>query len=85
MEHILQIDELPTGQFAIMYYEIHMTEKKQKFVITARELDGSVYTFYANPVLEELLKNWENKRSFVFFNERVFRAQIKIVSEKVIL
>jgi hypothetical protein len=85
MEHILQIDELPTGQFAIMYYDIHMTEKKQKFVITARELDGSVYTFYANPVLEELLKNWENKRSFVFFNERVFRAQIKIVSEKVIL
>lgn len=85
MEHILQVDDLPAGQFEIMLYEIYITEKKNKYVITARELDGSVYMFYANTLLEDFIKNMPDKKSFVFYNDRLLKAQIKIFSDKILL
>ena len=54
-----------------MYYEIHVNEKRQKFVISAREHDGSIYTFYANAMLEDIIKDKDNTRSFVFSNEKM--------------
>jgi hypothetical protein len=85
MDSILQVDDLPAGQFEIMLYEIYLTDKKNKYVITARELDGSVYMFYANTLLEDFIKNMPDKKSFVFYNDRLLKAQIKIVSDKIIL
>jgi len=61
MEHIISIDELPAGQFAIMFYEVHITDKKHRTVITARDFDGIIYTFYANTFLEEYIKNMSEK------------------------
>jgi len=85
MEHILSIDELPAGQFAIMFYEIHITDKKHQTVITARDFDGVIYTFYANIFLDEYIKNMSEQKSFAFYNDRMLKAQIKIVSEKIVL
>jgi len=50
------MDELPAGQFAIMFYEVHITDKKHRTVITARDFDGAIYTFYANTFVEEYKK-----------------------------
>jgi len=33
MEYIIPLDELPAGQFAIMFYEIHITDKKKKNIV----------------------------------------------------
>jgi len=85
MEHIIAIDELPPGQFAIMFYEGHITDKKHRTVITARDFVGAIYTFYANTFLEEYIKNMSENKSFAFYNDRMLKAQIKIVSEKIIL
>jgi len=61
MEYIISIDELPAGQFAIMFYEVHITDKKYRTVITARYFDGTIHTFYANTFLEEYIKNMSKK------------------------
>jgi len=68
MEYIIAIDELPAGQFAIMFYEIHITDKKNRTVITARDLNGTIYTFYANAFLEDYIKARNENSSFVFYN-----------------
>jgi len=56
MEYIIPIDELPVGQFAIMFYEIHIIDKKHTTIITARDLNGAIYIFCANTFLEEYIK-----------------------------
>jgi len=85
MQHIISLDELPPGQFAIMFYEVHITDKKHGTVITARDFDEAIYTFYANTFLEEYIKNRSETKSFAFYNDRMLKEQIKIVSEKIIL
>jgi len=85
MAHVISLDELPAGLFAIMFYEVHITDKKHRTVKTARDFDGAIYTFYANTFLEEYIKNMSEKKSFAFYNDRMLKAQIKIVSEKIIL
>jgi len=76
MEYIIPIDELPAGQFAIMFYEVHITHKKHRTVIAARDFDGTIYTFYANTLLEEYIKDMSEKKSFAFNNDRMLKAQI---------
>jgi len=69
-----------------MFYEVHITDKKHRTVITASDFDGAIYTFYVNTFLEEYIKNMsDEKKSFGFYNDRMLKAQIKIVSEKTIL
>jgi len=51
MERIISVHEVPAGQFAIMFYEVHITDKKHGTVITARDFDGVIYTFYAHTFL----------------------------------
>jgi len=85
MEHIISVDELPAGQFAIVFYEVHITDKKHRNFITATDFDGIIYTFYANTFLEKYIKNMSEKKSFAFYNDRMLKAQIKIVSEKIVL
>jgi len=70
MLNIIPIDELPTGQFAIMFYEIHITDEKNRTVITARDLVGTIYTFYANAFLDYI------KSSVIFkFPSSFFRRK----------
>jgi len=85
MEYIIPIDELPAGQFTIMFYEFHIIEKKHRTIIPARDLDGAIYRFYANTFLEEYVKNMSETKSFAFCNDRMLKAQIRIVSHKIIL
>jgi kynurenine formamidase len=83
MEYILPIDELPAGQFTMMFYEIHITKKENRTVITARDFEGAIYTFYANAFLEQYIEDMSDKRSFTFYNDRTLKAQIRIVSEQI--
>jgi len=56
--------------------QIHITDKKNRTVITARDLDGTIYTFYANTFSEEYIKNMSETKSFAFYNDRMLKAQI---------
>jgi len=85
MAYISPIDELPAGQFAIMFYEIHITNKKHRTIITAMDFVGAIYTFYANIFLKEYITNLRETKSFAFYNDVMLKAQIRIVSEKIIL
>lgn len=85
MESILHIDDLPPGQYETMLYEIYITDKAEKYVIHARNLAADVYIFYANLFLENYIKNMSEKKSFVFYNDRTLKSQIKITGGTILL
>jgi len=85
MEHILSINDLPPGEYETIFYKIYITDKAEKYVIHCRELDGTTYQFYANQFLENYIKDMPQPKSFVFYSERNFKTDVKIVGETIIL
>lgn len=83
MEHILSIDDLPPGQFEIISYESYLTDRLTRFIITAKDTSGFILNFWANTLLADYIGNKSIDKTFIFYNERVLKSQIRILNEKI--